>query len=76
MDAFIGCFEAKYFYWFIRPPQADPLITVVFPVPNHPAYPSGNSCAFAAAATALSYLFPDAERAVVRSPDRRRAEIG
>lgn len=24
MDAFIGCFEAKYVYWFIRPPQADP----------------------------------------------------
>ena len=59
MDAFIGCFEAKYYYWFIRPPQADPQITVVFPVPNHPSYPSGHSCASAAAATVLSYLFPD-----------------
>ena len=59
MDAFIGCFEAKYVYWFIRPPQADPQITVVFPVPNHPSYPSGHSCASAAAGTVLSYLFPD-----------------
>jgi membrane-associated phospholipid phosphatase len=59
MDAFNGCFDAKYAYWYIRPPQADPLITVVFPVPNHPSYPSGHSCASAAAATVLSYLFPD-----------------
>lgn len=59
MDAFIGCFEAKYVYWFIRPPQADPQITTVFPVPNHPSYPSGHSCASAAAGAVLSYLFPD-----------------
>jgi membrane-associated phospholipid phosphatase len=59
MDAFIGCWDAKYTYWFIRPPQADPGITTVFPVPNHPSYPSGHSCASAAAGTVLSYLFPD-----------------
>lgn len=59
MDAAIGCFEAKYTYWFIRPPQADPLITTVFPVPNHPSYPSGHSCVSSAAGTVLSYLFPD-----------------
>ena len=23
-DGSIGCFDAKYHYWFIRPPQADP----------------------------------------------------
>jgi membrane-associated phospholipid phosphatase len=59
MDAFVGCFDAKYHYLFIRPPQADHVITTVFPVPNHPSYPSGHSCASAAAATVLSYLFPD-----------------
>jgi len=59
MDSFIGCFEAKYHYWFIRPPQADPMITTVFPTPNHPSYPSGHSCASAAAGAVLSYLFPD-----------------
>jgi membrane-associated phospholipid phosphatase len=59
MDAFIGCFDAKYHYWFIRPPQADPMIVTVFPLPNHPSYPSAHSCASAAAGTVLSYLFPD-----------------
>jgi membrane-associated phospholipid phosphatase len=59
MDAFVGCFDAKYHYLFIRPPQADHVITTVFPVPNHPSYPSGHSCASAAAARVLSYLFPD-----------------
>lgn len=59
MDAFIGCFQAKYVYTFIRPPQADPQINVVFPVPNHPSYPSGHSCASAAAGAVLGYLFPD-----------------
>ena len=59
MDAFIGCWQAKYTYWFIRPPQADHDITLVFALPNHPSYPSGHSCASAAAGTVLSYLFPD-----------------
>jgi PAP2 superfamily len=59
MDALIGCFDAKYTYWMIRPPQADPLITLVFPVPNHPSYPSAHSCVSAAAATVLASLFPD-----------------
>jgi membrane-associated phospholipid phosphatase len=59
MDAAIGCWDAKYFYWVIRPPQADPSITLVFALPNHPSYPSGHSCTSAAAATVLASLFPD-----------------
>jgi membrane-associated phospholipid phosphatase len=59
MDGLIGCFDAKYHYWMIRPPQADPGIKVTFPVPNHPSYPSAHSCASAAAATVLGSLFPD-----------------
>ena len=59
MDALIGCWDAKYFYWFIRPPQADPSITTVFAMPNHPSYPSGHSCVSASAATVLGHLFPD-----------------
>jgi membrane-associated phospholipid phosphatase len=59
MDALIGCFDAKYTYWMIRPPQADPGIVTTFPVPNHPSYPSAHSCVSAAAATVLSSLFPD-----------------
>ena len=59
MDALIVCFDAKYTYWMIRPPQADPGIVTTFPVPNHPSYPSAHSCVSAAAATVLGALFPD-----------------
>src|SRR5256885_514300 len=59
-DAQVGCWDAKETYWFIRPWQADPLITVVATVgkPNHPSYPSGHSCLSASAASVLSSFFP------------------
>jgi membrane-associated phospholipid phosphatase len=59
MDAMIGCWDAKYFYWTLRPSQADPAITLTFGLPNHPSYPSGHSCVSSAAATVLKSVFPD-----------------
>ena len=59
MDAQIGCWDAKYTYWFIRPVQADPKITLAIPMPNHPSYPSGHSCSSAAAAGVLAAFFPE-----------------
>jgi membrane-associated phospholipid phosphatase len=60
-DAQIGCWDAKETYWFIRPWQADPLITVVAAVgkPNHPSYISGHSCLSSSGAEVLSTFFPD-----------------
>jgi len=60
-DAQISCWDAKETYWFIRPWQADPLITVVPAVGklNHPSYPCGHSCLFAAGAEVLSMFFPE-----------------
>jgi membrane-associated phospholipid phosphatase len=60
-DAQIGCWDAKETYWFIRPWQADPSITVVPAVgkPNHPSYPSGHSCLSASGAEVLSTFFPE-----------------
>jgi len=58
-DAFIGCFDAKYHYWFIRPPQADPGIITAFPTPAHPSYPSAHSCGDGAATSVLAAVFPD-----------------
>ncbi len=60
-DAQIGCWDAKETYWYVRPWQADPLITVVAAVgkPNHPSYPSGHSCLSASAAEVLSTFFPE-----------------
>jgi membrane-associated phospholipid phosphatase len=59
MDALIGCWEAKYHYWTLRPSQANPQITMAFGLPNHPSYPSGHSCVSSAAATVLANLFPE-----------------
>lgn len=66
MDAFIGCFDAKYAYLRIRPSQADPVIklNLVFALPNHPSYPSAHSCISAAAATVLSHIFPERQAEV------------
>jgi membrane-associated phospholipid phosphatase len=55
----VACFDSKYTYWYIRPVQADPTITLAIAMPNHPSYPSGHSCASAAAATVLAKFFPD-----------------
>ena len=60
-DAQIGCWDAKEIYWFVRPWQADPAITVVAAVgkPNHPSYPSGHSCVSSSAAEVLEVFFPE-----------------
>jgi membrane-associated phospholipid phosphatase len=57
-DAIIGCFDAKYFYWYIRPAQADPSIATVFPTPPHPSYPSAHSCVSGAMTSVLAAEFP------------------
>jgi membrane-associated phospholipid phosphatase len=58
MDATIGCWEAKYLFLTLRPTMADPTITTVYPLPNHPSYPSGHSCVSSTAAAVLSAYFP------------------
>src|SRR5215475_8199920 len=65
-DALIGCFDAKYHYWFIRPPQADPGIHTVFATPQHPSYPSAHSCFSGAFSGVLMDAFPD-QRASLES---------
>jgi membrane-associated phospholipid phosphatase len=57
-DANVGCFDAKFHYWFIRPPQADPGIVTAFPVPPHPSYPSAHSCISGAMTGVLAAEFP------------------
>lgn len=61
-DAFVGCYEAKYTYWSMRPFQVDPEYKPLFPTPNHPSYPSAHSCQTSAVVTVLASFFPaDAE---------------
>lgn len=57
-DALIACFEAKYFYWTLRPHQADPAVVRAFTVPNYPSYPSGHQSLSASAARVLAHYFP------------------
>ena len=58
MDAGISCWDAKYHYWFIRPPQADPAITTPVGLPNFPSYVSGHATFSGAASEVLASMFP------------------
>jgi len=64
-DAMVACWDAKYAYWQIRPPQLDPEFKSLFPPPNHPSYPAAHGCLSTAAATALADLFPDDAKALL-----------
>lgn len=76
MDAGIGCWEAKYHYWFLRPSQADPTITLPVGLPNFPSYPSGHSCYSGAAAHVLAHFFPaDAERMKAMALDASMSRV-
>jgi membrane-associated phospholipid phosphatase len=57
-DATLACWDAKYAYLELRPPQADDTIVSLFALPQHPGYPSGHACASGASAAVLSYLYP------------------
>jgi membrane-associated phospholipid phosphatase len=57
-DAFIASQDGKFSYWYLRPHQLDPAIVPLFPVPNHPSYPSNHSTGSATRSEILAYLFP------------------
>jgi hypothetical protein len=58
-DALIACWDAKFTYWYIRPSQADPAITLPIGLPNHPSYPSAHSCVTTAYSEILGHFFRD-----------------
>lgn len=68
-DAAIGCANAKFDFWYVRPAQADPRITTVFPAPAHPSYPSGHSCHSGASTGVLSAEFPSEARQLAEMAD-------
>jgi hypothetical protein len=63
-DATLACWDSKYAYLELRPPQADSSIVPLFALPQHPGYPSGHACASGASAAVLSYLFPADQQAL------------
>ena len=58
LDALTASHEAKYYYWLIRPSQADPLITLSIGLPNHPSYPSNHAAVSTTNALILASIFP------------------
>jgi PAP2 superfamily protein len=61
-DAVVASHEAKYFYWYMRPSQADPLITLSVPLPNFPSYPSNHASISAGMARIIGDRFPAESR--------------
>ena len=57
-DATLACWDSKYTFLELRPPQADATIVPVFAIPQHPGYPSGHACASGASAAVMAYLYP------------------
>ena len=57
-DALVASHEAKYFYWLIRPSQADPGIVLPIGLPNFPSYPSNHAAISAGMARVLGDRFP------------------
>ena len=75
-DAGIACWEAKYHYWYIRPPQLDAELKSVFPPPNHPSYPAAHGCFSTAAATVLAGAFPlDSDRMLALGKEAAEARV-
>src|ERR1700754_5183037 len=58
-DATIAAWESKYFYNRPRPSEVDATLPTALPTPRSPSYPSEHAAAAGAAATVLSYFFPD-----------------
>ncbi|HMA38591.1 MAG TPA: vanadium-dependent haloperoxidase [Gemmatimonadales bacterium] len=58
LDALIASHDAKFFYWLIRPSQADPLIIPDIGVPNFPSYPSNHATVSTTVALILGSIFP------------------
>jgi membrane-associated phospholipid phosphatase len=62
MDAGIACWDAKYHYWLIRPPQGDAAITTPVGLPNFPSYISGHATFSGAASEVLGSIFPSEKK--------------
>jgi hypothetical protein len=57
-DAFIACWETKYYYWTGRPTGLIKGFASTIITPNFPSYTSGHSTQSGAAAVVLGYFFP------------------
>jgi membrane-associated phospholipid phosphatase len=76
IDAGIACWDAKYTFWYARPPHVDSELKTVFPPPNHPSYPAAHGCFSTAAATVLAAIFPnDRDRLLALGKEAAEARV-
>lgn len=61
-DTIIATYDSKYTYLVKRPFMLDSALKTIISTPNHPSYPAGHSTGSAAAATVLSYYFPENQK--------------
>lgn len=62
LDSMIAVYYDKFAYEVKRPFMMDKGLKTYIPTPNHPSYPSAHSTISSAAATVLSYYFPENEK--------------
>ncbi len=75
-DAGTACWDAKYAFWYIRPPQLDAELKALFPPPNHPSFPAAHGCYSTAAATVLASVFPhEKERLLALAKEAAEARV-
>lgn len=75
-DAGIACWDAKYTYWYIRPPQLDAELKSLFAPPNHPSYPAAHGCYSTAAAAILADVFQnDRDRILALGKEAAEARV-
>ena len=75
-DVGIACWDAKYAFWYIRPPQLDPELKPLFAPPNHPSFPAAHGCFSTAAATVLAHAFPrDRDRLLALGKEAAEARV-
>jgi membrane-associated phospholipid phosphatase len=75
-DAGVACWDAKYAFWYIRPPQLDAELKSLFAPPNHPSYPAAHGCYSTAAATVLAGVFPrDRDKLLALGKEAAEARI-
>ena len=69
VDAVIAVMHFKLKFSRLRPSQVDPSLSVLFPPPGHPAYPSGHATQAYASAAILTELAPNLRTKVEQIAD-------
>jgi hypothetical protein len=75
-DSTVAVWDSKFHYWYLRPFEADPTLTTMFPTPPYPAYVSGMAGFTGAVSEVLAHFFPgDATRLRTLAAEARESRL-